>query len=101
MRGLLKNRVALVALAVVALLVIVAVRPRAVEVEVAAVTRGPLRVTLDEEGRTRVRERFLVTAPVSGRVGRILREPGDRVTRNEIVATIRPESPRLLDTRTR
>ncbi len=101
MRGVLRNRTALIALAVIALLVVVAVRPRAVEVEVAAVTRGPLRVTLDEEGRTRVRERFLVTAPVSGRVGRILREPGDRVTRNEIVATIRPESPRLLDTRTR
>jgi HlyD family secretion protein len=101
MRTVLKNRVALIALAVVALLVIVAVRPRAVAVEVAAVTRGPLRVTLDEEGRTRVRERFLVTAPVSGRVGRILREPGDRVKRDEIVATIRPETPRLLDTRTR
>jgi HlyD family secretion protein len=65
------------------------------------VTRGPLRVTLDEEGRTRVRERFLVTAPVSGRVGRIVREPGDRVRRGEIVATMRPETPRLLDTRTR
>ncbi len=101
MRGMLKNRVALVAFAIVVLLVVVAVRPRAVAVELAPVTRGPLRVTLDEEGRTRVRARFLITAPVSGRVGRIVREPGDRVKRDEIVATIRPETPRLLDTRTR
>jgi HlyD family secretion protein len=72
-----------------------------VEVEVATVTRGPLRVTLDEEGRTRVRQRFLVTAPVTGRVGRIVREPGDRVKQDEVIATIRPETPRLLDTRTR
>jgi len=101
MRGLLKNRTALIAAGVVALLLAVVVRPRAVDVELAAVTRGPLRVTLDEEGRTRVRERFLVTAPVAGRVGRIVSEPGDRVKRDEAVATMRPETPRLLDTRTR
>ncbi len=97
----LKSRTALIGAGIVVLLLIVAVRPRAVEVEVATVTRGPLRVTLDEEGRTRVRERFLVTAPVTGRVGRIVREPGDRVTRDDVVATMRPETPRLLDPRTR
>jgi len=101
MPGVLKSRTAWMAAAVVLLLLIVAVRPRAVEVELATVTRGPLRVTLDEEGRTRVRQRFVVTAPVTGRVGRIVREPGDRVTRDDLVATIRPETPRLLDTRTR
>jgi HlyD family secretion protein len=101
MGAVLKNRMALIAAAIVMVLVVLAVRPRAVEVELARVTRGPLGVTLDEEGRTRVRERFVVTAPVSGRVGRIVCEPGDRVTRDEIVATIHPETPRLLDTRAR
>ena len=67
----------------------------------AAVSRGPLVVTVDEEGVTRVRDRFIVSAPVSGRVLRIELEPGDRVKRGQVVARVRAEAPPLLDARTR
>jgi HlyD family secretion protein len=74
--------------------------PTPVDVDVATVSRGPLVVTVDEEGRTRVRDRFVVSAPVTGRVLRIELEPGDRVRRGDVVARVQAEAPPLLDTRT-
>ncbi len=65
-----------------------ALRPAVVPVEVTAVTRGPLRVTIDEEGRTRVRDRYLVVAPIAGRVARITLDAGSSVTRGLIVARL-------------
>ena len=67
--------------AIVALLLAIALWPAAVPVDVTrrASTRGPLQVTIDEEGETRVRDRFVVSAPVAGRVLRIELEPGDPV----------------------
>jgi HlyD family secretion protein len=58
-------------------------------------------VSVDEEGRTRVRDRFVVSAPVAGRVLRIELEPGDSVGRGDVVARVRPEEPPLLDVRAR
>lgn len=58
-------------------------------------------VTIDEEGRTRVRDRFVVAAPVAGRVLRIGLEPGDAVRKGEVVARVQAEPPALLDARTR
>lgn len=80
----------------------VAVMPRRVPVDLVTVTRGPLTVTLDHEGQTRVRERFVVSAPLPGRVQRIELRPGDRVVANQtIVATFLPASAPLLDARSR
>jgi HlyD family secretion protein len=62
-------------------------------VDVAAVSRGPLIVTIDEEGVTRVRNRFVVSAPLTGRVLRIELEPGDAVKRGQMVAQVRAEAP--------
>jgi HlyD family secretion protein len=60
-----------------------------------------LQVTIDEEGTTRVRERFVVSAPVAGRIERIELEPGDRVVRGKtVVATLAPAAAPLLDVRT-
>jgi HlyD family secretion protein len=75
--------------------------PTTVPVDVGTVTRGPLVVTVDEEGVTRVRDRFVISAPVSGRVLRIELEPGDRVKRGDVVARVRAEAPPLLDVRSR
>jgi HlyD family secretion protein len=97
---ILKDRRVLLSAAVVAGLLGVALWPAAVAVDLAAVSRGPLVVTVDEEGRTRVRERFVVTAPVNGRVLRLELEPGDRVARGDVVARLQPEAPALLDART-
>ena len=79
-----------------------ALRPAPVPVDLGLVERGPLRVTLDEEGETRVRDRFVVSAPLAGRVLRIELEPGDPVAVGEtVLATFQPSDPVLLDARTR
>ncbi len=65
-------------------------RPGVIVVESAAVERGPLTVTVDEEGRTRVRERFVVAAPVGGRLQRIDLHEGDPVAVGTVVAHIAP-----------
>jgi HlyD family secretion protein len=89
-------------LGVVILLVVVGLWPTAVPADFATVTRGPLRVTIDEEGETRVRERFVVSAPVSGRVLRIELEPGDPVKRHDtVLASFLPGAPTPLDVRSR
>jgi HlyD family secretion protein len=95
------NRRVLTAAAVVAGLLVMALWPQAVVVEIAETTRGPLVVTIDEEGRTRVRERFVVSSPLAGRVLRIELEPGDQVKRGDVVARVRAEAPPLLDERSR
>jgi HlyD family secretion protein len=97
---LLTNRRVLGSAAVIAVLVAVVMWPTTVQVDIAVVSSGPLVVTVDEEGVTRVRERFIVSAPVSGRVRRIELDPGDRVKRGQVVAHVRPEAPPLLDART-
>jgi HlyD family secretion protein len=67
-----------------------------IEVETAEVTRRPLVVTVDEEGRTRVRTKYVIAAPVSGRLERPSVDEGDRVERGSVVARIhpRPEGPK-------
>ena len=60
-----------------------------------------LRVTIDEEGETRIRHRFIVSTPVAGRVLRVDLEPGDRIKRGGVVTRVQPEPPALLDARTR
>jgi HlyD family secretion protein len=96
------NRRVLLSMAAVLALLGVALWPQAIGVDAGAVTRGPLAVTIDEEGETRVHDRFVVSAPLSGRVERIELEPGDRVTRNKtVVARLRPDAPALLDARAR
>ncbi|MGB2713199.1 MAG: efflux RND transporter periplasmic adaptor subunit [Vicinamibacterales bacterium] len=101
MRRLLFNRRALISLAVIGTLLAVALWPRALPVDVGTVTRGPLVVTVDEEGMTRVRDRFVVSSPVGGRVLRIELEPGDAVKRGQVVARVRAEAAPLLDERSR
>lgn len=87
---------------VLLLLIVLALRPKPVPADFAAVGRGPLQVTIDEEGETRVRDRFMVSAPLAGRVLRIELEPGDAVKANEtVLATFQPAAPVLLDARTR
>jgi HlyD family secretion protein len=98
---MLKNPRVLIGVAIVAALLALAMWPRAIEVELAEVTRGPLVVTLDEEGITRVRDRFVVTAPVAGEIGRLGLDPGDRVTRGQVLARLRPAGSTPLDPRTR
>lgn len=91
-----------VGVAGVAAVLAVAMWPKTVDVDTAEVVRAPMTVTIDEEGETRIRRRFVVSAPLSGRLQRIELEPGDRVTRGvTVVARVQAETPPLLDARSR
>jgi len=80
----------------------VAFWPRPLLVDLGTVTRGPMVVTIDEDARTRVRESYLVSTPIAGRLLRVEVEPGDPVVEGEsIVARMRPTNPAALDIRTR
>lgn len=76
--------VALVSLAIAALL------PEPVPVETARVTRGAMQVTVDEQGETRIHDRYLVSAPVTGHLERIQLHEGDEVTSRTVLATLHP-----------
>src|SRR5512135_3209897 len=85
---------------VVAGALVVAMLPRPVPVDTAAVDSGRLSVTLDHEGRTRVHQRYVVSAPLPGRVLRIDLQPGDPVEANRtVLATFVPAAPAFLDAR--
>ncbi|MEQ1871415.1 MAG: HlyD family efflux transporter periplasmic adaptor subunit [Vicinamibacterales bacterium] len=98
---LLTNRRVLITAGLAAALLAVALWPKTVAVDVAVVSSGPLVVTIDEEGRTRVRDRFVVATPVAGRVLRVELDAGDPVKRGQVVARVRAEAPPLLDARAR
>lgn len=97
----LPNRKVLAGVLLVVALLAIALWPASVPVDTATVARGTIRVTVDEEGETRVRHRFLISAPVAGRVLRIDLEPGDPVTRDTVVATFLPAAAFPLDARSR
>jgi len=83
-------------------LIVWSFRPQPVPVDLATVSRGNLRVTIDEEGMTRVRERYVVSAPVAGRMQRVELEPGDKVVANRtVLASFMPATPTPLDPRAR
>jgi HlyD family secretion protein len=91
-----------VALVVLIGILVWAFRPAPVAADFATVERGSLQVTVEEEGRTRVRDRYVVSAPVPGSLQRIELEPGDRVVAGKtVVARFAPTDPALLDVRTR
>ena len=92
--------IAFAALAVVGLIVVAWI-PNPVEVEVAEVVRGPLVVTVNEDGRTRVKDRYLVSAPITGNLARLDLEAGDAIEEGQILARLVPLPPPLLDSRTR
>ena len=94
-------RIALVLL-VLGAIVVWAFMPAAVPADFATVQKGTLQVTVEDEGRTRVRDRYVVSAPVPGRMQRIELEPGDPVVAGKtVVARFAPTDPALLDVRTR
>lgn len=76
-------------------------RPQAVEVDIGTATRAPLRVTVEQEGRTRVVDRYVITAPVNGYTRRIRLDAGDAVERGATVAELEPMRAEVLDVRRR
>jgi HlyD family secretion protein len=91
---------AFAAIAVIGALAL-ALRPRPVDVEVARVARGHFEASIVEDGKTRVRERYTIAAPVAGTLLRIGLKAGDAVTAGTAVASILPNLAPLLDARAR
>jgi HlyD family secretion protein len=92
----------IVGLGVVALAAItMGLRPQPVPVETARVTTGPLRVTVEEEGKTRLRSRYIVSVPVAGFMSRLKLKAGDRVNSGDVVTRLSPVNAPFLDVRTR
>lgn len=95
-----KIGIALLAVAVVAGLAY-GFLPKPAKVETVAVHTGPLAVTVEEEARTRVLERYTVSAPVSGYARRIGLKVGDAVAPGQVLAEIEPVRSAALDPRSR
>ena len=88
------------AVALIAAALAYAFRPLPLEVEMEAVARRPMTLTVDEEGRTRVRDAYTVSAPVDGRLLRVEVRPGDVVSAGKsVVARMVPSAPTPLDAR--
>lgn len=75
--------------------------PKSVSVETISVMRGPFQVTIEEEGKTRVKDRFKISAPVAGTMHRVDFEVGDTVSAGEKLCEITPLKSILLDPRSK
>jgi HlyD family secretion protein len=76
--------------------------PQPVPVDLASPVRGSLEITVDDDGETQIREKYVVSAPVSGKMLRIQLQAGDPVEEAETeLARIKPRDPTLLDVRSR
>lgn len=85
---------------VLAGLVVWGLLPRPVETDFARVDRGAVRVELVDEGRTRMHDTYVISAPISGRVLRVEVEPGDAVAAGAVIARMTRAAAGFLDTRT-
>lgn len=98
-----KRKTWIVTVAVVAALVLVlawAFAPRPVEVELAPVVQGRFETTIDEDAKTRLADRYVVSAPLAGRLARITLKEGDTVDVDTALAHLTPVLPAMLDERT-
>lgn len=86
---------------VLAVLLAFAFMPRPLEVQIGEITRGEVNVEVRDEGRTRVRDIYLVSAPQAGRLLRIGNPVGETVQAGEVVAVLLPADAALLDPRSR
>ena len=94
-----------IGLSTVALLVVAALlwgfRPRPIAVDTAEVVRGPLEISVEEEGKTRLKERYVLHAPVAGHMRRIDLDVGGAVALGEVLVVLEPASSAVLDPRSR
>jgi len=80
--------------------IFLALRAPPIDVDVAKVVKAPLLVTIDDEGETRIRDIYMVAAPISGELQRINLDPGDPVVAGQtVVARIMPAQPDFLNPR--
>ncbi|WP_339649480.1 efflux RND transporter periplasmic adaptor subunit [Halopseudomonas pelagia] len=85
----------------VAVVIVYSLRPEPVWVNLATVTRSPMEITILEEGKTRVKDHYVVSSPVTGYLNRVEWKVGDPLTRAELVAYVEPMPANVLDARSR
>ncbi len=96
-----RNKIySIVGLAALVALALWALRPRPFAVETAAAASGPFEQTVSDDGKTRVRDRYVVAAPLAGQVARAQLEVGDPVKQGQVVAELTPTAPAFQDART-
>lgn len=84
------------------LLLVNALRPQPLAVEIGTVKHGPLTVTVLEEGKTRIRHRYIISPPIAGYLNRVPLRQGDRIEAGKtVLATIQPQPASFLDPRAR
>ena len=86
---------------VIVFLIVQGFQPQPVVVNVAQAERGPMRVTVEEEGKTRVIDRFVVSAPIAGFARRVEMDVGDLVKRGTVLVRLDPLRARVLNPRSR
>lgn len=91
----------LVAGAIVTVLVVIAAWPSARLVDSGRAARGPVRATIEAEGRTRLRDRYVIAAPMAAMARRLQFEPGDAIAAGQVLVTLDPVTAPTLDTRSR
>ncbi|GJL84157.1 MAG: membrane protein [marine bacterium B5-7] len=97
-----RNILVLIILVGLATVLFLSFAPRPVQVDIGTVARGPMAISIEEEGRTRVHNIYTLATPVGGRLQRVKVEPGDPVVQGKtIVAQMLPNNPSALDIRTR
>jgi len=100
MKNLMRKLLLLLFVAAVAGTIGYGLMPPPIDVDLATIERGQVRVTVDQDGKTRIRERYIVSAPLAGRLLRIGMNPGDAIEAGKtLLATIEPRNPDLLDDR--
>jgi HlyD family secretion protein len=87
--------------AVLVTLLALGLRPRPAPVETARAVTGPLLATVSEEGKTRIKQRYTVSSPVTGQLRRVPFKPGAEITAGNVVAVIEPMAASPLDPRSR
>ena len=100
MKTFIRRAIYVLGLLAVGVALFYAIKPHPIPVDLAEVDRGELVVTVQEDGKTRIRERYIVSAPLSGQLLRVEMEPGDMVEGNSSrLAVIKPRDPELLNAR--
>lgn len=85
--------------AILFVIIVLSLLPKSVEVEVGKADRGDVFVEVTDEGRTRMHDVYIISAPVTGRVLRVTVEPGDEVKAGDVVARMSRAAAGFLDTR--
>lgn len=96
-----RRAVAAVVAVVVIVLAVRASRPKPLPVDAAKIGRGSFKVVVVGSGKTRVKDRYVLSAPLAGEMPRLELRPGDRVEAGSVLLAIAPSAPPLLDDRSR